>query len=65
MSRPSSMRVDRDARHLSRGAQIDEREQMRVDRVHAAVADQSDEVNGSAALLGRVARLDEYRICEE
>ena len=58
-------RVNRDARHAPLGAQIDQREQVLVDRVHAAVADEAHEVHGAAVLRRGVARVDERRIREK
>ena len=58
-------RVDGDARHAAFGAQIDQREEVLVDRVHAAVADQTHQVNGPVVLDRGVARANEHGILEE
>ena len=58
-------RVNGDAGHLFARGEIEQREQMRVDRVHAARPDQADEVQRARVRLGLVARAEERLIAEE
>ena len=50
---------------LALGAQIDQREEMLVDRVDAAGADEPHEVDRAARLLGVIARGDKHAVVEE
>ena len=56
MSRPSSIDLDRDARHPLALREVEQREQMRVDRVHAAGADQTHEMQRAAVRLDTAGR---------
>jgi hypothetical protein len=56
--------MDRDG-HTGIVAEPDRGEEMRVERVHAAVADEPDEVQGPPGLLERPAEIDKRRQLEE
>ena len=53
--------MDGDARHPLAHAQLDAGEQVPVERVHAARAEQADEVEGAARLPQLAAELDQRR----
>ena len=57
--------LDRDTRHLLTLREVEQREQMGVDRVHATLADQTDEMQGAPAGLHPAAHVDEDRVLEE
>ncbi len=52
--------MDRD-RHAERVAEANSRQQMRVERVHAAAAQQREQVQGATAFLQRAAEIYEWR----
>src|SRR5215813_7458706 len=57
--------MDRDTRHFALGAEVDEREQMLVDRVDTTVADEAHEMDGPVVPDRGVARTRERLVSEE
>src|SRR5262245_35231449 len=57
--------MDRDARHFALGAEVDEREQMLVDRMDTTVADEAHEMDGPIVPDRSVARIRERLVSKE